>query len=80
MCLATMPYVYTASQVCVIIFSTGGKFQLLSNFTELHNLTPATRSYEFLFARTITKVPSTYRQKAAMRFSTASEDLFGRLS
>ena len=35
-----MAYVYTAY--------AGGKFQLVSNFTELHALTLATRSYAFL--------------------------------
>ena len=29
----------------VTIFSTGGKFRLVSTFTELHILTPAARSY-----------------------------------
>ena len=28
-----MTYVYAACTVCVTIFSTGGKFQLVSNFT-----------------------------------------------
>ena len=32
----------------VIICSSGGKFQLVSNFTELHTLTQATRSYVLL--------------------------------
>ena len=35
-------------QVCVTIFSTGGKVQLLSNFIELHALTLAARSYALL--------------------------------
>ena len=34
--------------VCVIIFSTGGKFRPVSNFTELHTLTLATRFYALL--------------------------------
>ena len=38
MCLATMAYVYT---VYVTIYSTAGKFRLVSNFTELHALTQA---------------------------------------
>ena len=41
MCLATMAYVYTPRTVCVTIFSTGSKFQLVS---ELRALTPATHS------------------------------------
>ena len=44
MCLATMPYVYAACRVHVTIFSTGGKFQLVSNFKELHTLTLAAHS------------------------------------
>ena len=36
MCLATMAYVYASCIVCVTIFSTGGKFHPVSNFTELH--------------------------------------------
>ena len=43
-----MPYVYAACLVCVTIFSTGGKFRLVSNFTELHSLTLAARSYVLL--------------------------------
>ena len=43
-CLATMAYVYTACAVHVTIFSTSRKFQLVSNFTELHALTLATRN------------------------------------
>ena len=44
MCLATMAYVYAQAvcTVCVTIFSIGGKFQPVSNFTELHALTLAT--------------------------------------
>ena len=37
-----------ACAVCVTIFSTGDKVQLLSNFTELHALTLAARSYALL--------------------------------
>ena len=44
-CLATMAYVYTECAVRVTIFSTGSKFQLVSNFTELHALTLAACSY-----------------------------------
>ena len=47
-CLATMAYVYAACTVCVTIFSTGGKFQTVSNFTELHALILAARSYALL--------------------------------
>ena len=48
MCLATMAYVYAACIVRVTTFSTGGKFQPVSNFTESHTLTQATRSYTLL--------------------------------
>ena len=44
MCLATMPYVYAR----LLFFSTGGKFQLVSSFTELHALTLAAHSYALL--------------------------------
>ena len=37
-----------ACTVHVTIFSTGGKFRLVSNFTELHTLTLAARSYALL--------------------------------
>ena len=38
----TLAYVYTAAcAIHVTIFSTGGKFRLVSNFTELHTLTLA---------------------------------------
>ena len=43
--LATMPYVYAACPVHITIFSTGGKFQPVSNFMELHALTLAAQSY-----------------------------------
>ena len=43
-----MPYVYAACPVCVTIFSTGGNFWPVSNFTELHALTPAACSYALL--------------------------------
>ena len=43
-CLATMPYVCSMSSMCTI-FSTGGKFWLVLNFTELHALTLATHSW-----------------------------------
>ena len=43
-----MAYVYAAQPICVTIFSTGGKFQQVSNFTELHTLILATRSYVLL--------------------------------
>ena len=38
----------TTVQVCVTIFSSGGKFQPVSSFTELHTLTQAACSYAFL--------------------------------
>ena len=44
-CLATMAYVYAVCAVRVTTISIGGKFQLVSNFTELHALTLATCSY-----------------------------------
>ena len=37
-CLATMAYVCAACAVRVTIFSTCGKFRLVSNFTKLHAL------------------------------------------
>ena len=45
---ATITYVCTVRAVCATIFSTSGKFRLVSNFTELHALTPAARSYALL--------------------------------
>ena len=49
MCLATMAYVYAPCAVHVTIFSTGSKFKLVSNFTELQALTLAAHSYVLLF-------------------------------
>ena len=43
---STMAYVHM--QLHVTIFSTGGKFQQGSNFTELHALTQAAHSYALL--------------------------------
>ena len=43
-----MPYVYAACAACVTIFKTGSKFRPVSNFTELHALTVAARSYVLL--------------------------------
>ena len=43
-CLATMAYCL-CSRHTVTIFSTGGKFRLVSTFSELHILTPAACSY-----------------------------------
>ena len=45
-----MAYVclHAAVQYMLLFFSTGGKFQPVSNFMELHALTPATRSYALL--------------------------------
>ena len=37
--IATMAYVHTQLRICVTIFSTSGKFQPVSNCTELHALT-----------------------------------------
>ena len=48
MCSATMAYVHTACAVQVTISSTGGKLQLVSNFTELHALTLVSRSSALL--------------------------------
>ena len=48
MCLATMAYVYAACAVPVTIFSTGGKFRLVLNFTDLCALTLAACSYVLL--------------------------------
>ena len=48
MCSATMAYMYVAYAVCVTIFSTGGEFQLVSNFKKLHALTIAARPYVLL--------------------------------
>ena len=45
-----MVYVYTACAARVTIFSTGGKFHPVSNFTELHALTQAVRSYALLIS------------------------------
>ena len=43
-----MAYVCAACTVCATIFSIGGKFQLVSNVTELHALTSAARSCALL--------------------------------
>ena len=48
MCLATVAYINAVCTVCVTIFRTGGKFWLVSNFTELHALTLAACSYVVL--------------------------------
>ena len=44
------------AQYVLLFFSTGSKFHLVSNFTELHTLTQATHSYAPLF-----KIVSKYR-------------------
>ena len=46
-----MPYVLRAAAqyICVTIFSTGGKFRTVLNFTKLHVLTPDAHSYAFLY-------------------------------
>ena len=46
--LSNNGYVYAAGTVRVTIFSIGDKFQLVSNFTELHTLTLAGHSYVLL--------------------------------
>ena len=43
--IATMVYVYAACALHVTIISVGGKFQLVSNFMELHTLTLVALSY-----------------------------------
>ena len=48
MCLATIAYVNAVCAVHVTIFSTGGKFRPVLNFTELHALTQAAYSYALL--------------------------------
>ena len=53
MLIATMAYVCAAFTVCVIIFSTGGKFRLVSNFSELHALSLAAHSYALLLVHII---------------------------
>ena len=45
--LSNHDYVYAACAVCVTIFSTGGKFRPVSNFTELHALTLVVHSYMY---------------------------------
>ena len=47
MCLATMAYICVHA-VRVTIFSTGSKFRLVSNFTELHVLTQVAHPYVLL--------------------------------
>ena len=49
MCLATMAYAYLQLRINVAIFSTDGKFQPISYFTELHALTQAPRSYVHIY-------------------------------
>lgn len=44
-----MAYVYAACPIHVIILSIGSKLQPVSNFTELHALTLAARSYALLY-------------------------------
>ena len=43
-----MAYVYTTCTGHVTIFSTGGKFQLVCNFTVLYAIIQAGRSYALL--------------------------------
>ena len=47
-----MAYVYVAYAVHVTIFSTGGKFHLVSNYRELHVLRLATCSYVLVWQTT----------------------------
>ena len=54
-----MAYVYATCVVRVTIFSTGGKFRPVSNFTELHTLTQAARSYSLLIYPIIVKCNTT---------------------
>ena len=51
-----MAYVNAACTGRVTIFSTGGKFRPVSNFTQLHALTLAARSYALL-----SQLPSMFR-------------------
>ena len=44
-----MAYVKSGCAVRVTIFSTGGKFRPVSNFTELHAHTLVARSYALLY-------------------------------
>ena len=46
-----MLYVYAACPVRVTVCSTGGKFRLVSKFTEFHALSPVTHSYALLLLR-----------------------------
>ena len=50
MCLAAIAYPYKQLAAQYYYFSTGGKFQQVSNFTYLHALTLATHSYVLLMA------------------------------
>ena len=43
-----MAYFYAVYAVCVTIFSTGGKFHSVSNFTQLHVITQVAHSYALL--------------------------------
>ena len=44
-----MAYVYAVCTGHVTVFSTGGEFQPVCNFTELYALTQAAHSYVLLF-------------------------------
>ena len=56
--IATMVYVYAACALHVTIISTGGKFQLVSNFMELHTLTLVALSYvqSFWYINALTSI------------------------
>ena len=56
MCLATMAYVYVTCAVTCYYFSNGGKFRPVANFTKLHTLTQAARSYALLVRTYIGRV------------------------
>ena len=63
-----MAYVYAACAVHVTIFSTGSKFRPVSNFTELHALTLATRSYALLCWRVDTNMETDTSQNWAYNY------------
>jgi len=61
-----MTYVYAACTVCVTIFSTGGKFQPVSNFTcsyssrlFLYNLVIDTSKFLYIYIRRLRTLLST---------------------
>ena len=62
-----------ACRVHVTIFSTGGKFQPVSNFTELHALTLAACSYALLATHIAFSVTYTGKKGSGGRFLYACE-------